>query len=330
MSYFGNVNLTDEYGWTSENTPMADQRMIQPFRLVGTSFSGLTALDPNFWSGSLYNTASLVVAHNKVTLSCSLTVANSSASMQSVRVARYVGAYANRFRSQVQLGDNGVQNNLRSWGMYNTTDGVFWELSGTTFNICTMKGGVVSRTGSANWNKSTTIPALNTCNTYEIYVTNKTAYFSLNDVLVHQYSALSDTYSDTLNLPIRCETKNFNGALATGSIDIRIATIARLGPEETQTQRGRVTVAGQYIFKYNSGRLDMVTLNTVPSAGGTVAIYDDVNGNTAANLIALITAPSAGGSTTNMVPCTLQYSLPFANGLTVVVTGTFDASIIYE
>lgn len=327
----GVKSMSDFYGWSIENTPMGEMRVVQPTRLVGTNFGGSTRQTPdiNFWSGSLYLNSQIYQINNQLILSCSAT-ANSSASLQSVRFARYVGSYANRFRAQIQLSDTGSQDNIRSWGMYTPTDGVYFEFSGTNFNVVTRKTGVDTRVSSSNWNLSTVIPLVNTCNTYEIYVTNKTAYFSLNDVLVHKYSATSDTYSDTLTLPARLENKNFNGNTFTASLLCRVATISRLGPLQSQTQRGRVTAAGQNIFKFSAGRLDLVTCNTCPTGGGTVTIYDDINGNNASNIVALITAPNGSTSVSSMTPTTLHYGIPLANGLTVVSTGSWDVSVVYE
>lgn len=85
MSYFEEMRLIDRYGWGAEFSPMGDMRFVQPSRLVGAVFVG-TSLDLNFWSGSLYQGATIKVGNNQVILSSS-TTANSSASLQSVRTA---------------------------------------------------------------------------------------------------------------------------------------------------------------------------------------------------------------------------------------------------
>jgi hypothetical protein len=325
MSYFKKTILTDNYGFSVENTPMDELRAVIPTRLVGATFADgpAGAVDPNFWTatvgGVAAGTAATVArANNQVTLSAQ-TKSDGSAVLQTIRKARYTGGSSNRYRGQIRLGDIGLANNTKRWGMFDGTDGAYFKLAGTALSVNTMKAGSETSVASASWNGSTTTPTLTNVNSYEIYITNSKVYFVIAGVLVHTVTASTTTWADTTNLPSR--TDNINSGNTTNTIiEVRVATIYRLGQLETSPQYGRITTATTYVFKYGAGMLHRLTINL--ATGTTIKIYD---GTSATTLIADI----AYGAK-NDIPTTLEYMMPFSTGLTVVTTGTWDATIIYE
>jgi hypothetical protein len=55
MSYFKKVQLQDGYGFSVENTPLDEQRVVIPTRLVGSTFEGAT-VDTSFWTAAVSGT----------------------------------------------------------------------------------------------------------------------------------------------------------------------------------------------------------------------------------------------------------------------------------
>lgn len=327
MSYFSKLQLNDQYGFVTECTPMDELRTVNPVRLAGSTFIG-TTLDPNFWTSTIAASggtiATAVVGSGKLLIS-SQTDATGSVIVQSVRRGRYIGGSSNRYRAQIQLSDTGLANNTKRWGMFDGNDGAYFKLLGTALSVNTMKNTTETSIASASWNNSTGTPTLTNCNTYEIYVTNRKIYFSINSVLVHtedtntRAGAANDTWTNTITLPVRQDNIN-SGNTTNTTMSIRVATIYRLGQLQTNTQYGRITTAATYNFKYGAGVFHKITLN---NPGGTlITIYDDTTGT--ANTLAIINSPAQAN------PVTLWYNIPFQNGLKVVTTGTWDATVIYE
>lgn len=137
MSVFKKTQLNDQYAFIAECTPMDELRVAEATRIVGTTFEG-TTIDTNFWTSTPTNSATIAQANNQMLLSSGTNSAG-SAILQSVRKARYIGSVSNRFRAQIALGDTGVASNTRRWGMFDGTDGAYFELAGTTLSACVIK-----------------------------------------------------------------------------------------------------------------------------------------------------------------------------------------------
>jgi hypothetical protein len=195
-------------------------------------------------------------------------------------------------------------------------------LSGSNLNAVTRKNGVDTRVSASAWNTSTTVPTLTNGTTYELYWTNSKVYFCISDVLMHLASFVSDTWTNTVSLPIRFENNNDNGANTNQTISSRVASIHILGDIHTNTQYGRITGASTQTLKFGAGTLHRVAINTPPGSTDTITVYDNVGGTTLP--IAVIKLPN--GATCAV----MEYGIPFGTGLTVVATGTCDATIIYE
>ena len=270
-----NATSVDEYGWDIENTPLNEGRFIIPQRLVGAVFSGST-IDPNFWtvtSGSVSGSA--VQSGNQIILSTG-SATNGTCVVQSVRVARYIGGSSNRYRAQIRLSDSGIAGNSRRFGMFDSVDGAYYKVSGTTMYACTMKGGVESAISASNWNVSTASPTLTNVNSYEIYQTNANVYYSVAGNLVHTASFPINTWSNVSHFPARMDTTN-TGITSQNNIECRVATIYRLGALQTQAMSNYTsgTTAGK-ILKYGAGNLQKLVFGSLAS-GAVVTLYDGVN-----------------------------------------------------
>lgn len=321
------ARLVDNYGFTVENTPMDEMRVVNPVRLVGASFQNegnAGAVDTNFWTATPTSGGAAVQANGQVTLSTN-TTANAAISLQSQRRARYLGGSSNRFRASIRLGDTGTTNNVRRWGIFDSTNGAYFKISGTTISACTIKAGSETAVSSASWNGSTTVPTLTSNQTYEIYITNKNVYFVISGILVHTATFNTTTWTDTSDLPIRVDNTNSGGSTANVTIEVRVATIYRLGNLSTQPisafQSG--TTAGR-VLKYGAGNLHGLVVSGVVN-NSDIILYD----NTAASGT-ILWESGAMGAQTQPFPLDM-HEIPFSNGLTLVISGAnSNVFIAYE
>lgn len=325
-SYFNSVSISDGgyLGKTTEITPMGALRVSQSYRLVGAAFVG-TTVDSNFWTVST-NTASTTVTQGSGQVDLNTgSLANGVTGLQSVRVARYIGASSNMFRGQIQLDNTGVANNYRRWGAFTATDGAFFQLSTTTFSVCTRKASVDTCVAQASWNGGNTFTLDTNANTYEIYWTNKTVYFTINDALAHKVTASAATWTDTVNLPVYLQNGNDSGAVSVNHLYARVASISRLGPLETQVMTNYTTgqTTGK-ILKIGAGNLHTISIGGVANTSN-VTIYDGVS--TGGTVIW-----SSGSMPNGTNPFTLDFSgAPFFTGLFIVISAAnSNVQISYE
>lgn len=310
--------IRDQYGFVAECTPMDELRTVTPVRLAGATFIG-TTVDPNFWVLTQTNGGTVTQANAQVTLKTN-TTANGLCAMQSLVRARYVGGSSNRFRAQIRLNNSGAADNIRRWGIFDGTDGAYFELSGTTLSVCTIKGGVRTGVASASWNGSTTTPTLTNVNSYEIYITNAKVYFVIAGVLVHTESFPTSTWTDTTNLNVRIDNTNSNNLNTDQQIEVRVATIYRLGAERTQPRYVRISSATTTVCKYGAGILHRIIVSD--PTNNAITVYD--NTSALAPIIAVI---DPANTTT---PFQLDYDVRFSTGLTIVTAGIIDITVIYE
>ena len=326
----------DEYGFASEFTPNGEMRVSEVCRLTGPAFdlSGNSgAVDPNYWTTTVANNGTVVQANGQVTLDTATTSANGSAVMSSVRRARFVAGSANRYRSVLLLNNNGATNNIRKWGIAygsgfpatpTVTDGAWFQLNGTQFSVNTqLANGAVATVTSFNGNLGTAYkPDFTISHEYEIYFDNTGCWFTVDGELLHNVVSGTSPFSATASMYIYHATINSSSLQTSNTIVLRSAAIHRLGKEYTSPQRGLVTTAGTYNFKYGPGVLQSIVIAT---AGGTLmTIYDDTTGT--ANTIMAIGA----FNNNSVMPVSLQCNIPFSNGLKVVSTGTWSAAFVYE
>lgn len=305
--------ISDQYGFDAECTPIGELRAVNPTRLVGTAFIGPTS-DASFWYVTTANGGTNGQGDGQATLKTN-TTANGVCTMESIRVARYVGGSTPRFRAVIESGDSGTANNIKRWGAFDYADGAYFELNGSSLYAVTRKGSVESRVLSSSWNKSTTTPTVEDVNTYEIYWTNSSVWFVINDVLKHKMNATSTPWANTVSFPVRIENANTGGSTTDTSLYCRTATIYRLGDLETQpTHKFQSGTTAGVICKYGAGNLHGAVISNV-SNSSVVTIYD----NTAASGTVIWSSGSMGAQTT---PFGIEFhSIPFAKGLTLAITG---------
>jgi hypothetical protein len=318
VSNFAKFQIKDQYGFVAECTPMDEVRTATSVRLVGSTFTG-NVIDPTFWSTTPTTSGTAVQGNGEVVLGTGLS-ATGAIVFQSSRKARYVGGSSNRYRSQIQLSDEGVANNVKRWGMFDGSDGAYFMLSGTAFYACVMKNGTGTAVASPSWNGSTTLPTFSVCNTFEIYITNRKVYFVIAGTLMHTYDASTTPWTATTTLPVRADNTNVGNAKNT-SLKIRVNTIYRLGEVETLPTYKVINSAATTICKYGAGNLHKIIFNTPTTSA--VSIFDSL-GVTGTASIGVVTCPN------NTPPFDLDYHIPFANGLTVLTAGTPNLTVVFE
>jgi len=296
--------------------PLGSLKTIIPTRLVGTGFDG-TVKDTNFWSETVAYSGTVSQAGG-LTLSTGAT-ANGAASYSSVRRARKVPGSTNQFRTVVRLSTAAQANNLRRIGAYDSNDGFFFQINGTTFGVGSRKGtsDTIVNSGSFNGNYGAIFTFGTTLRRLVIDYTAVSAKFFLNDVLLHTISASDESSTNTQTLPIRIENINSGGNATDNTFQVRFATILRLGQLNTNPIYKYIGSATTTILKYGAGTLHTIVNN---DNVGSIIIYDNTAGS--GTIIANIDLLKILGT------CT--FNVPFSNGLTIVSTGSVKITVSYE
>ena len=324
MTIFNKVQLRDPIGFSGTNTQFGEILISKIMRLVGTQFSG-TTVDTNFWTSTVANSATISQANNELTM-LSGTNSAGSAKFASVRIARIIAGVSNGYRSVAQVDNIGIANNVRAWGiawgasMPTITDGAYFKLSGTTFQVCTLKGGVETAVSSGSFNGASASYTMTTnAATYEIFFAQSSVNFVINNVLIHTVSASANTWANQLNLYAYAENIN-SGNTTSVNLEFRTKSIRRFGEEASTPTYRNITTATTTICKYSAGTLHNILIGN-PS-NNAITIYD----NSAASGT-IITTISPGSSST---PLSFDLHVPFQNGLTIVTAGTVNLTVIYE
>lgn len=335
LDTYGNLkvglqSISDKYGFVVENTPMGEMRTTTPIKIVGSNFEG-TTINTNFWTVTNANGGTTTQANSQIVLSTNTTL-NGSTKFHSVRRARYNAGSAQAFRTQLRLGDTGAVGNKRRWGiawgttMPTITDGAYFQIDGTTFSVCTLRGGVETKvdSGSFNGRFGTTYELDTNVRVYEIYWTNGKVYFVIGDDILHTVSANVATWASTMNHHIFLD--NVNTAILTNHyMECRVASIRRLGSITSQPlgkyQSG--TTAG-VVCKHGPGNIHGIIISGAAN-NSNITLYDNI---AASGTVLWSSGPMGALST----PFELSlYNLPFSTGLTLVIgTATANVLLIYE
>lgn len=324
MSLYRYTQQKDHLAFLANNTPVGEQLVADVTRLVGSQFAGST-IDPNFWTSTTANSATITQAGNEIAL-VSGTNSAASAKLHSVRKGRVIAGVSQQWRGGIQVNNIGIASNTRKWGvawgatMPTITDGAYFQLDGTTFSVVTLKGGTPTVVSSGSFNGSVSSYTMTTSlATYEIYYTQTAVKFVINGVLIHTVSATTTPWSNQIDF--HCYMENVNSGNTT-SVDIqsRFSVIRRFGKEDSAPTYAHITTATTTILKYSMGKLHKVIVNN--PTNNPITIYDN---SAASGAIIAVIDPD-----TSNVPFELEYDVAFQNGLTIVTAGTPDLTILYE
>jgi hypothetical protein len=321
--------ILDQRGFSIEASATGELKTVVPIDLIGDVFEGST-LDPNFWIATVANSATVTQGSGLAVLT-SGTDAAGAARMHSFRRALFVPGLSNRYRSLTVLGDTGVANNVRKWGVgFGTslptiTDGAYFKLSGTTFSIVTLKNSSETVVNSGSFNGSVSSYSLDTnIHEFEILWTNRAVYFLVDEVLIHTVSATTTTWSGSVEFHTYSENVN-SGNTTSVTMSHLVIGVKRFGSNASVPryfhQAG--TTAGQ-VLKYSSGVLHEITVSGV-SNNSVITLYD----NFAASGSIIWTS---GSMPSNSVPFYIDLRLVrFYIGLTLVIaTADSTVTVLYE
>lgn len=200
-------------------------------------------------------------------------------------------------------------------------DGAYFQLSGTTFSIVTLKEGVATAvdSGSFNGQYGTTYALTTSATTFEIYWTNTKVWFVIGDEILHLVTASATTWSNTMTMQVFADSINSNTASSV-TMQIRTAAIYRMGKSFTRPfWKYEATNVTAQVLKRGPGILHSIVNN---DSTGAITIYDAVSG---VNLIAVIDCTKVFGP----IDFGLE-GLDFYQGLTYTTTGGPKVTIIYE
>jgi hypothetical protein len=323
-------------------SPMGAQKGATSVRLVGTTFVG-TIFDGNFWSFAQVTSASATQAYGELTLS-TLTTANDGVLVTSKRTARYVAANPNYFRANLSCpaATTTIGTLKRRWGAFNATDGFFFELSqanGATAGVLTL---VSRKTVAGPTTTDTPITSFNgdygasyivdtNIHTYEIWWSNKSVYFWIDDILLHTFNtSAQSTPTSTLTLNVGFQVLNAGGNTANNTIIVRTGTINRLGNMlHKPTSYYRTTTVAAQILKYGPGSLHGIAIG-IPTDTANVILYDALAATGGTELFS--TGPMAVKANNNVMPTYIDLKgIPFFTGLTLaIVTANCVVTVMYE
>jgi hypothetical protein len=332
LTEFQPVKLYDsQIAKYSKIDPMRQMAVVEPIRLVGAGFGGVTK-DTNFWSesaggGAGAGTVGTIAQAGQMVLS-SGTKTDAYTEYKSIRKARYVAGSANYFRSVVRLPDAGQITNIRRWGVFTTAtrvpaDGAWFQLNGTDLGIAYVKNSgaptVVTATDVA-LTKDTN------AHTYEIWWTNSKIWFFVDDVLKHTVTASTAPWS--YMGPFNATLQNINsGNITSVDLECRVASIYRFGHIATSPAYKNITTGGGYplttVCKNGAGTLLAISVNSPTGASQTCIVYNSVTA--APPTIGTFELKNGMGS----------YSfgptgIPFDTGLTIVTSAACDITVVYE
>lgn len=314
------------YGTEAECTLLDDLRVTERTHLVGRTFSN-SSFDETAWSSSTVNIATVRQINGEVTLWTS-TSTNGSSILQSKRYARYITGYPLQYRSNVLISDGitGKAGNIKRWGVYDTNTGMGFISSGTVFGVFFRKAGIETFISSSvfydnvNSRAASPIPNLSKYNTYEIYWTNTKYLFVMNGGVVFSTQATATTLVSSPEVKLTFENSNFS-AITSSTMTISNAGILREGPIHSNNMYYNISGAGTYTLKRSAGRLIRIIIGT-PAASGATVIYDSTTG--AGDVLCNIDASKTS------VPTSIEFDSSFSLGLTIVVTGSPNLTVIYE
>jgi len=305
----------DDNGSVQYLTPFGETLAVPIYHLTGAVFNG-SVLDTTAWT-AVTGTGGIVTPTNGTLELTTGTTANNAVSLQSNFTGRFVSGAPHQFRCALRLGDAGTINNIRRWGCFSTTDGVFFELNGTTFNLCVIKNSVITRiaNGSFNGTIGNAISVDTIGHFYQLVFTPANVLFLYDNELLHKQSFLQTAWTSTLDLPVRLENTNSGGLATSLSMFSTVATLLREGiPDSQPISIFQSGITAGIVCKIGSGNVRKMTVSAVTN-NAVITLYD----NTAASGRILYTT-GALGAQTNPFPVDLDRG-PFNIGLTLVISG---------
>lgn len=261
----------------SNVTNKREFRVAEPKKLLGDIQDG-TTLDTNYWIATLVGSGAATAGNAIVSLSTGAT-SNSTVLLQSVKKARYVVGTVNAFSAGIRLGDTGAANNVRRWGAYSSSHGVFFQLNGTTVQIGIRFAGTDTLISSFNGPNSFVLDT--NFHSYEIQYTQDGALFFQDSLLIHTYKVTTTALSDSMHFRISFENNNSGGSTSNLSLYVAAPAIIRYGADN---------VAPTW---FHSNFLGRVQANSAATTTNANTLSVNINPTTAGDAIIVAVAIKA-------------------------------------
>lgn len=311
-------------GKTAQVSPMRALSTFDQVRLCGTPFHGTTK-DPNFWSETGTGASGSVTQSGGQVVLTTTADSGSAAVYTTVRCSRYISGSSNKFRAVVRFPDLGTasNNNVREFGAATATDGFLFQLAANVLNIVVRKSGVADQViAKAAWTGTyASAFTLDTnVHTFEIQWTNSSAWFFIDDNIVHTVSGSTSPSTATLSFP--CVARNVNTGVGPAvSLNIRTMSILRMGqPISRPHWKYTNDALAATVLKYGPGTIHRLVNG---NNKGTLALYDCVTTGALTGQICLLDLTQMVGN--------IDFELDFCTGLIMVQTdAASETTIIYE
>ena len=179
-------------------------------RVAGGTFNNTPTLDTGMWSTPYTTgTGSYSITAGQLVMSTGGT-ANSNAYITSQKLARFLSTTMNYFNSFIQLPDTGTANNIRRWGAFDTSEGFFFVLNGTTLSVASRKNSVDTIYSLGGFKLDLK------CHQYEIYWNDQYVWFYVDNIIVATITADATPLTNTLHFKASAHTGS-RRCSATGS-----------------------------------------------------------------------------------------------------------------
>lgn len=325
MAYFPSTEIIDSQTGSAANvSAYGSLQTADLVRLIGGTFEGAT-LSSVRWDSVLLNGGTVPQSGGVVTVSTN-TTADGAASFYSDHVARFLAGSPNRFATHLRLTDTGVANNVRRWGAFDASNGLFFELNGTAFRVVSRKAGVDTAVPSGSFNGAQPIIDTNNHRWTIMYEPSGARFYQSdadgNEVLLHHMTFATSLGVGTMHLKIGHQSVNSSGATTNAGFEVRGTSISRFGAVVAHANRHYTATAETVTLKSSPGNLREVVIGRKGSGGATITLYDATTAD-AAKIIDVIDVVNFQGA--------IPYDLDFHTGLTYTTSsGIANAALIFD
>ena len=283
----------------------SELRVASATLLIGNEQTGST-LDTNMWNTVVSGSGTSAVSGGQNTLSTG-TTSNSSAFLGSLLRGRFLTGTVNAFVGGVKLGDTGVANNVRRWGAYDSSDGVYFVLNGTTIGIGIRSSSSDTVVTSLNGSRAFILDT--NYHSYEIQWSSNLVYFYQDGNLIHTYKTTTAPLATTSSFKLGFETTNSGGSTTNAQLYVRGSSIMRYG---------QAIARPRYFHPFYTSRVQTAA-NFTSSNSTTLATT--INPTSAGNAIIVTVTANAGSITcTDSASQTYTAAVSVASGAKITYT----------
>lgn len=305
-------------------TPMGE--LVTAQRTCLFSDSLLVALDANFWTTTLASGGTTAIAAGQFQLLTN-TTANGSAQIISLPLHRLLPGSYNQWDCWINL-DSGAANNVRQWGPYSATDGLYFQLSGVSgFSSGARRSSVDTTVAAGSWNVNSTFVIDTNWHRYTIRWGALDAEWLIDGAVVHRIAGggAANPLTDKLDLPSQLQNVNSAGQTLSTRLSARGLSAWRLGqPDKRPRQRHFSAITAATTLKSGAGTLKRVLING--NAAGTVTLADAI-GSVASGVLTILNVTTGAGSGNSRE---VEVDFDFSTGLSFASSAANDVTVVWD